>query len=132
MQSTSQKSCRSSAPCASYVELFDHRLPFAGQNAGFPPIAVTMRIKRRLTTLLFKGRRSFHIKVPHSFDVRIGVVSWPWRAFQWVAGIMDGTWPRPAAGGFATKQPVRHCGCMLPSNISTCRFSRFFNAVWNR
>ena len=32
----------------------------------------------------------------------------------------------------ATKQPVRHCGCMLPSNISTCRFSRTFNAIWKR
>jgi hypothetical protein len=32
-----------------------------------------MRIKRRLATLLFKGRRSVHIKAPHSFDVRIGV-----------------------------------------------------------
>jgi len=32
-----------------------------------------MRIKRRLTTLLFKGRRSIRIKAPHSFDVRIGV-----------------------------------------------------------
>jgi hypothetical protein len=32
-----------------------------------------MRIKRRLATLFFKGRRSFHIKAPHSFDVRIGV-----------------------------------------------------------
>ena len=40
---------------------------------AFPPIAVTMRIKRRLATLLFEGRRSFHIKAPHSFDVRIGV-----------------------------------------------------------
>jgi len=32
-----------------------------------------MRIKRRLATLLFKGRLSLHIKAPHSFDVRIGV-----------------------------------------------------------
>ena len=38
-----------------------------------------MRIKRRLTTLLFKGWRSFHIKAPHSFDVRIGVGSRRWR-----------------------------------------------------
>jgi len=30
MQSTSQESCRSSDPCASYVELFDHRLTESG------------------------------------------------------------------------------------------------------
>jgi hypothetical protein len=42
---------------------------------AFPPIAVTMRIKRQLATLLFEGRRSFHIKATHSFDVRIGVGS---------------------------------------------------------
>ena len=59
MQSTSQESCRSSA--------------------GLPPIAITMRIKRRLATLLFKGRRSLHTKAPHSFDVRIGVDSGLWR-----------------------------------------------------